>query len=126
MGVTDGLRQRRTRPRHGQQMDVVGHQTPSPYVKLVFRGVFREQIQVDAAVFCVVEYDLTRIAALRDVVRNTRRDHSCDSRHLKESVGSDAGKSPRKSGNGYPVTTFFLFVAEGRYWLDLGRSQGWH
>jgi hypothetical protein len=72
----------------------------------MFGSVPAEQPQVNAAIGGIVKDNLTGIAALGDVVGNSRRHDPGHPWHLKREVRDSERKSPEKSGNEYPVTRF--------------------
>ena len=95
MGLPQGALHGFGRLGHCQQVDMIAHQAPGPDVQLKFVRIRPKQFQVDPAISGVVEHDLTRVAALRDVVRHTRRNYSSDSSHAG-SVPAGERKSREK------------------------------
>ena len=68
--------------RHGNQMNMVGHQTISPDLHLILCAPFRHQFQIGLVVLIIKKCLQTPVAPLGHVVRRCRRHYSCYSRHL--------------------------------------------
>lgn len=67
---------------------MVGHETVAEDSRAVLRGVPGQQIPIEPAVIIGVEYLLAVVAALRDVMRNTRNDDTRTPWH-KSGVAAD-------------------------------------
>ena len=79
--ATDGLGQRIPLARRGHQVDVIAHQAIAFHPQAEPLGLLAEQRQIDPPVLFGEKDALPVVAALRDVMRTTRYDHSGFTRH---------------------------------------------
>ncbi len=77
----DRLRRRILHRRRPHQLDVVGHQAIAKYVDAEALAALAEEFEVRTAVVITEENILTVVAALNNVVRLTRNDHSGHARY---------------------------------------------
>ena len=67
--------------RHGDQMDMVGHQAVRPDLNLLGTAPLRHQFAGSLVVLVAKERLLPTVPALGDVMRKTRYDNTCQSGH---------------------------------------------
>ncbi|MEN6405922.1 MAG: hypothetical protein ABFC77_05565 [Thermoguttaceae bacterium] len=73
---------------HCNQMNVVWHQAIRPNLYSLFAAPLGHQFQVGRIVAIVEKRLLSAIAALRNVMRQTRDDQPCQSCHPKKTIGN--------------------------------------
>jgi len=67
--------------RHGDDVNMVGHQTIAPDRHLRPRRCFGQQIEIERIIAVLEEGLLAPVAALGDVMRQARKDHAGKARH---------------------------------------------
>jgi hypothetical protein len=77
MHLADGESQSVGRLRNCDEMNMIGHQAISPDLDLVSAAPMCHQFQVALVIFITKERLLAAISPLRDVMRQTRCDHTC-------------------------------------------------
>jgi hypothetical protein len=77
MGFADGQTQAIFGLRHGDQMNVIGHQAIAPNLHALFTTPVGHQFHIGRIVAIVEKRLLATVAALRDVMRQTRNDQPC-------------------------------------------------
>ena len=82
MGLSQGSRQRDALVGDQDQMDMVGHQTPRQSVNSMSPHLIDESVEVEQPVFGRVEYVLSIITALGDVVGNAGNDETRTPGHI--------------------------------------------
>ena len=90
MGVGDGRGHRLAGRWHQDQMDVVGHQAPSPDGYLPGTAMLTQQLDIKSVVVVTEEHRLAPIATLGDVVRHVRDDRARELGH--GAIMAEAGK----------------------------------
>jgi hypothetical protein len=70
VGLFQAARQRVSTSRHGNKMDVIGHQAVADQLHPVPLDALLQQIKVDTALRVVFQNEAPRIPALRYVMRN--------------------------------------------------------
>ena len=63
-------------------MNMVIHQTVTPYLHMLFATVVVEDLEIEFFIIFVEENDLTAVASLDDVVRTAGDDNTSDSTHF--------------------------------------------
>ena len=81
MCLADSASQPIGRLRDRDQVDVIGHEAIGPDLDLVSTAPLPHQLQVAAVVLVTEERLLSTVSPLRDVVRETRGDDTCQSGH---------------------------------------------
>ena len=66
---------------HRDQVDVIGHEAVGPDLDLASTAPLPHQLQVAAVILVTEERLLSTVSPLRDVVRETRDDDTCQSGH---------------------------------------------
>lgn len=84
------------------QVDMVGHQAPGPYLDASLACLLRQQTAVDVLIAVLKKDRLTPVATLCDVVGRMRNDNACEARHASmvdtSRHVSDARGKPLTSG----------------------------
>ena len=80
-GLLSAARQRILLHRNRHKMDVIAHQTIVPPANGVALAILTQQLQVDYTVLLSMENGSSPVASLRHVMRQSDRNHTCDSRH---------------------------------------------
>lgn len=73
--------------RHGDQVNVLGHEAVSPEAQRSVVGVVPQEVEIEAIVLGIEEDLLALVSALGDVVRKIFKDNPGDSRHRRYSGG---------------------------------------
>ena len=83
MSLANGTRQSIFRPRHRNQMNVIGHQAVRPNVDAALAAPLGHQIQVGRIIVVAKERLLPAVAPLRYVMRQAGHDQSRKPRHAR-------------------------------------------
>lgn len=81
MGLANGPAQSILRGRNGDEVDVIGHEAVGPDLNPAFAAPLGHQLQIGDVVLLAEKRLLPTVPPLRDVMRITRYNHSCNPRH---------------------------------------------
>jgi len=70
--------------RHGDDVNMIGHQAIGPYLDMPTPGLLGEKIAVDLLVTVLEEDRFAAIATLGDVVRRVADDNAAQASHAKD------------------------------------------